>query len=206
MKFIYLLLTIILLTVISYSQKSNDDNYSAERLCIKASEKIISNFEKELDSTLTTIMKYNSIVEAVEHFSFDAQMVSARYEYNSYYSLKRVTDKNRNELNIAQSYEIDVMGEFFYPTNYNSNEISVWSHWGADFNFYYYKAINIESSCLVCHGTKDDIPPNVRKKIKEIYSKDKAVGYYNGDLRGIYVVMIKWPEAKESLEQLLSKN
>jgi len=201
-----LLVVICLVMLIDIINCAKKEIETDQEFCIRAAEKIIFNFEQELDSTLLKIMKSMEIADAVENFSFDAQMVSANYENNEYYLLKRVTDKNRNEFNLAQSYEQDVLSEFEYSSGNSSNTSSLWSSWGSKFDFYYFKAINIDSSCLVCHGSKEEIPLGALKKIREIYSNDKAVGYSDGDLRGIYVVMIKWPEAKESLELLLSKS
>jgi hypothetical protein len=62
---------------------------------------------------------------------------------------------------------------------------------GAGLN--YYRRINVETSCLACHGTKDSRPAF----IKENYPDDKAFAFKPGDLRGMYAVYL--PELKEAL-------
>jgi len=62
---------------------------------------------------------------------------------------------------------------------------------GAGLN--YYRRINVEPSCLACHGTKDTRPAF----IKENYPNDKAFDFKPGDLRGMYAVYL--PELKEAL-------
>ena len=42
-----------------------------------------------------------------------------------------------------------------------------------------------EVLCLLCHGTQDAISPEVKLKLKELYPKDRAVGYKEGDFRGL---------------------
>jgi hypothetical protein len=53
----------------------------------------------------------------------------------------------------------------------------------------YYRRINVEPSCLACHGTKASRPAFV----KENYPADRAFDFKAGDLRGMYAVFI--PEA-----------
>lgn len=50
----------------------------------------------------------------------------------------------------------------------------------------YYRRINVEASCLACHGAKNDRPDFVKAK----YPEDKAYDFNVGDLRGMYAVFI----------------
>lgn len=50
----------------------------------------------------------------------------------------------------------------------------------------YYRRINIEASCLACHGQKDNRP----QFVKDNYSQDLAFDFNVGDLRGMYAVFI----------------
>lgn len=52
--------------------------------------------------------------------------------------------------------------------------------------FRYMKAIPTASLCLACHGTH--ISPEVDSKLKELYPKDTARGYQEGDLRGAFTI------------------
>lgn len=50
----------------------------------------------------------------------------------------------------------------------------------------YYRRINVESSCLACHGLKNERPSFVQQK----YPQDLAYNFHVGDLRGMYSVFI----------------
>jgi len=50
----------------------------------------------------------------------------------------------------------------------------------------YYRRIEVESSCLACHGLKDSRP----QFIKDGYPQDLAYDFNVGDLRGMYAVFI----------------
>lgn len=59
----------------------------------------------------------------------------------------------------------------------------------------YYRRINVEASCLACHGNKSDRPDFVKAK----YPDDKAYDFSVGDLRGMYAVFIP-DEVKTAIE------
>lgn len=50
----------------------------------------------------------------------------------------------------------------------------------------YFRRIPVESSCLACHGPKDERPAFVLKN----YPEDRAYGFDEGDLRGLYAVFV----------------
>jgi len=48
-----------------------------------------------------------------------------------------------------------------------------------------YKPLVIKGVCLKCHG--NNLDPKIANAIKHAYPKDKAIGYKEGDLRGVIV-------------------
>lgn len=63
----------------------------------------------------------------------------------------------------------------------------------------YYRRINVEASCLACHGAKSDRP----QFVKENYPQDLAYDFNLGDLRGMYAVFA--PDVKQALQEGLSE-
>ncbi|TVQ43673.1 MAG: DUF3365 domain-containing protein [Gloeocapsa sp. DLM2.Bin57] len=59
---------------------------------------------------------------------------------------------------------------------------------------HYYRRINVEASCLACHGAKNSRPPFVMDK----YPQDLAFDFQEGDLRGMYSVFI--PQLQQALQ------
>jgi len=59
----------------------------------------------------------------------------------------------------------------------------------------YYRRINVEASCLACHGAKGDRPDFVKAN----YPDDQAYDFTVGDLRGMYAVFIP-DEVKQAIE------
>lgn len=50
----------------------------------------------------------------------------------------------------------------------------------------YFRRIVVESACLACHGEKDRRP----QFIKDGYPDDRAFGFQEGELRGLYSVFV----------------
>lgn len=61
----------------------------------------------------------------------------------------------------------------------------------------YYRRINVEASCLACHGQQDRRP----QFVKDGYPQDLAYDFNVGDLRGMYAVFI--PDVKEAIQGAL---
>lgn len=55
----------------------------------------------------------------------------------------------------------------------------------------YYRRINVEASCLACHGRKSERPGFIQQG----YPQDLAYDFRVGDLRGMYAVFI--PDAEQ---------
>ncbi|NNK21683.1 MAG: DUF3365 domain-containing protein, partial [Flavobacteriaceae bacterium] len=54
---------------------------------------------------------------------------------------------------------------------------------------YYYSPITTNAMCLQCHGTPDkEIQQPVQLALKNYYPEDKAVGYVDGEVRGMWKI------------------
>jgi hypothetical protein len=62
----------------------------------------------------------------------------------------------------------------------------------------YYRRINVEASCLACHGMKNSRPDFVKAN----YPQDLAYDFKEGDLRGMYAVFI--PDVQEAIQEAVS--
>jgi hypothetical protein len=110
--------------------------------------------------------------------------------YNEGISVKRVTLKARNPKNIASSDEQKILKNLhklqkegkalpkMLVVNISNNHYKV------------YKPIFINDVCLKCHADVQKIDKKVYNLIKSSYDTDKAIGYKNGDLRGVFIADI----------------
>lgn len=64
----------------------------------------------------------------------------------------------------------------------------------------YYRRIDVEASCLACHGGKAGRP----EFVKNNYPEDLAYNFKEGDLRGMYSVFM--PEMQAALQDALTQS
>ena len=103
----------------------------------------------------------------------------------SYAKVRRTALKLRNPNNKADDIDTKVMNEYvtsienktFSPKNIKVVEVNGTTR--------VYKPLTIKKVCLKCHGT--NISDNLKKAIVTNYPKDQAVGYKEGDFRGVIV-------------------
>ena len=102
-------------------------------------------------------------------------------------TIKRVSDKPRNPNNQANKTEIayiKTLQENLAKGEKTPPQMAVLDH-----NTVGYYTIETNKMCLQCHGIKGkDIKPETWAKINEKYPKDKATGYAENQVRGIWVV------------------
>ena len=105
-------------------------------------------------------------------------------------SIKRVSDKPRNPKNKANSEELEYI-KTFKTLVADEKEISpIVKETEDDVNVYY--PIVTNSMCLQCHGKPEtNIKPDVLKTLTLLYPEDKAKGYSENQVRGIWNVSFK---------------
>ena len=109
------------------------------------------------------------------------------------WTVRQVASKYRNPDHAPiGSQETEVIDLFAKHPEINGLWEPASAEQGAGVN--YYRRINVQPSCLACHGSRDSRPAFVKDK----YPQDKAFNFKPGDLRGMYAVYI--PEVQAALE------
>lgn len=112
------------------------------------------------------------------------------------WQVKQIADKYRNPDHAPDNVEArKALAQF----KRNPDLMGFWDHETIDGQpgTRYYRRINVEASCLACHGQKDQRPQFVQDK----YPQDRAYDFEVGDLRGMYSVFM--PDVKAELQSAL---
>jgi hypothetical protein len=146
------------------------------------------DFMKQLKSVLIKEIQTEGIVSAVSVCSDTAQILANDFGLERGVYIKRVSFKNRNEVNYPDEYEAAILKEFESmkqrgELDENSENIQMVEEDGYNY-IKYMKPIFVQAECLNCHGETNNIIEPVMQKITEKYPSDRAVGYNVGDLRG----------------------
>lgn len=50
--------------------------------------------------------------------------------------------------------------------------------------------IKLQAQCLLCHGSDEQMSPNVKHALSQLYPNDQAIGFKEGDLRGWFWIEV----------------
>lgn len=203
MRTLIILCISILLSTGCGKKTDQDTGKDVNILLMSASGKLIVRFQKELKSELVSAMSSGGPANAVSVCRVKAPEIAAAFS-NEFWSIRRVTDKNRNPDNLVDGHQLGVLMSFDNPAKTGPAHSYEWIESADSKTFYFYMPIRVMPLCTNCHGTEADIDPATRAALAELYPDDKAVGYKSGDLRGMFVVEVKWPDGKPFAEALMA--
>ncbi|MGB9766969.1 MAG: Tll0287-like domain-containing protein [Sulfurihydrogenibium sp.] len=163
-----------------------------EQKIVQVGEETSMKLLKTLKGALMDAMQKGGPDEAVEVCSKKAMALTSQIEKETGYSVKRTTFNYRNPANAPDKYEAEALRYFeesikkgqmpqYYVQAINEN---------GKVMYRYYKPLKVEGVCLTCHGDPNLMDKKLLEKIKALYPNDKAVGYKDGDFRGVVRVTI----------------
>ncbi|HEY3490542.1 MAG TPA: DUF3365 domain-containing protein [Candidatus Deferrimicrobiaceae bacterium] len=140
-----------------------------------------------LRDQLASNIQEKGVAEALPQCYYQALTVGKEIETTTGVKVKRISSRLRNQRNTPDAFEQEALARFerfakegSMPTDELRREAI-----GGKPVFRYVKPIMVGSSCLRCHGDAKAIPQDVRHVLDEKYPEDKAIGYKEGDFRGL---------------------
>lgn len=94
--------------------------------------------------------------------------------------VRQASDKYRNPEHKATALEMTALQTF----RSDKDKVGYWQE--KDGQRHYFRRIDVLNQCLACHGPKDQRPQFVTSKFPD----DRAFGFKQGDLRGVYHVIL----------------
>ncbi|MGZ5246853.1 MAG: Tll0287-like domain-containing protein [Flavitalea sp.] len=192
--------TVVLILSIIISCNNEEKNATGESTVAADIQEDLSNYKLKGDSivaqtfdtlrnTLQAAVKEKGFDGAVEFCNTSASSLTNTYAANNI-TIERTSDKLRNPANAPDSMEQRILSQFITMAGTSEKPATVVEK-DASGNIHYYKPILMQAMCLNCHGNKEQILPATLATIKSKYPDDLAVGYKEGDLRGIWHVVFK---------------
>lgn len=141
-----------------------------------------------LSEKLTEQMKLGGSAQAIPFCNVEAmpltQQLSAKYNV----AIKRTSNKLRNQKNKPTERELEIINNYHKLIS-DDKETSPIVEVDSNNNKHFYAPIIVKANCLACHGKVDEfVTMKTDSIIKSLYPNDKAVGYNEGDLRGIWSI------------------
>lgn len=178
-----MLLVVYALVLIACSHQAIDtDAYLDE------SRKTAKNFMQTLGGTLKRQIKTGGVESAIPVCKEIAPAIADKFSQDGQL-VKRVSTKARNtQQGTPDEWELSALKSFEQASKTDTTltqleKADITKENGVSY-YRYAKGIRVKPVCLNCHGSEEDIKPNVKAVLAKHYPNDIATGYQLGDLRG----------------------
>jgi hypothetical protein len=164
------------------------------KLCRDASRTMVMSFARTLKTQLSAAMKKGT-VNAINVCGSKAPEITASQSTGGW-TIRRVSDRNRNDDNAPDSLEKAMLAEFSATRKNRPIFKDFWTEKDGVKTYHFYEPIVTQDFCLRCHGDRNQMDSTVVAAIAAQYPHDLATGYSAGDVRGMFVVETTWPEGR----------
>lgn len=152
--------------------------------------KAVHQLNQGLRKKLTETVQKEGAAGAIDVCAKDAPEIIARIERELGVTVKRSSLKLRNPGNAPDAAEADLL-KALAASELAGEELPEGIATFPNDSHRFYKVIKVERSCLQCHGQPSAMQEAVREVLTATYPEDKAVGYEEGEIRGIISVTVK---------------
>lgn len=141
----------------------------------------------ELGKNLMGQIQKNGVIAALDFCNIQAMPITDSMSVVHKAQIRRVTDKPRNPKNKASAVEMEHLQTFKNQVAAGKEVKPIITSMGDKNKFYY--PIVTNSMCLKCHGTPEkEIESLTLTNILKHYPSDKATGYGENEVRGIWSI------------------
>lgn len=162
---------------------------------MKESREVASAMLKELGGKLQSALKEGGPVNALGVCQVEAPSIAKRISDEEKITIRRISHKPRNaSMGTPVDWQIkalkhleEALARGDAPADIEFVE-AVKAGAGSRMELRYAKPIVMQAQCTACHGDPEQISPEIKAKLDELYPQDKAVGFKPGELRGAVIV------------------
>ncbi|MDO5656186.1 MAG: DUF3365 domain-containing protein [Flavobacteriaceae bacterium] len=148
---------------------------------------IATQAQQALGEQLKTKLEQGGPLNALDYCAVNAIPLTDSLSKTHNIQIRRVTDKPRNRVNLAEEKEKDYI-DFVREQLANAQTPIPVAQLHYDRNLAYIPIIT-NPMCLQCHGVPgQDIKDETYNKITQLYSSDRATGYADAQIRGIWII------------------
>lgn len=146
------------------------------------------NTQSVLGKNLTQAINNDGVLGALSFCNEKAYPLTDSMAVAQNATIKRVSDRPRNQENQANTEELEHIETFkqMIANDESPTPIAI----DKDSKIHIYYPILTNAACLQCHGQPhNNIEPSTLKKLNILYSEDKAIGYGVNEVRGIWSIV-----------------
>lgn len=183
-------LAVLLSSNLVFAQPGPGPNESA----MQETRDIAAAMLKELGQTLQAAMANGGPENAIGVCKTQAPEIAKNLSTKHQVKVTRVGTRARNpDMGVPNDWQTQALKQFETrlakgDKPYDIEYIQLTKSGSYDLELRYAKPIVLQPMCTACHGTSEQISPEVKAKLDQLYPNDKAVNYKPGELRGAVVV------------------
>ncbi len=163
----------------SLAQKSDIDVLKSQAITI------VKQFGGTLKPLLKKSLTEGGVKQAIEICSIKAPEIAEKLSLSTYWQVKRVSLKARNNHSATPTaWEKASLEEFNQRQQQGESAKTIVKAEIINNEFRFMKAQGVTPLCLTCHGS--ELNDDTKAVLKKYYSKDQAVGYSLGEIRGAF--------------------
>jgi len=163
-------------------------NVSLQTALLERGGKIAKLAGKSLQKSLQNAIKEGGLEYAISFCNVEAIPITDSVSESESVQIKRLATKYRNPLNIADVTEKELL-QYYAAELEKGQELHPVIRPNADGNPVYYNPILTAALCLNCHGeVGKTVPSELAETIQNLYPQDKATGFDEGQLRGMWAI------------------
>jgi len=193
------LLAVCLLVVSTYSSNAQQGSKDiAFEEALMDARKVSNQLAEKVRGLLLQEIGKGGFSSAVRVCSELAQEMTLQFNAETGHHVRRISLKYRNPKNVPDAYEQRKLEEFNILNQRKelSNEYSEIVEEQGKKYLRYLKPLIVAPLCITCHGSKENIPQEVKTILAERYPDDRATGFLVVDVRGAITVKIHVTEGK----------
>ena len=187
-------LAVSLLVLLSASVVSAQPGPGPNQSAMQETRDIAAAMLKELGQTLQAAMADGGPENAIGVCKTQAPEIAMKLSMKHQLKVARVGTRARNpDMGVPNDWQTQAFKQFENrlakgDKPYDIEFIQLVKSGSYDLELRYAKPIVLQPMCTACHGTPEQISPEVKAKLDQLYPNDKAVNYKPGELRGAVVV------------------
>jgi len=187
-------LAVSLVVLLSASVVSAQPGPGPNQSAMQETRDIAAAMLKELGQTLQAAMADGGPENAIGVCKTQAPEIAMKLSMKHQLKVARVGTRARNpDMGVPNDWQTQAFKQFETrlakgDKPYDIEFIQLVKSGSYDLELRYAKPIVLQPMCTACHGTPEQISPEVKAKLDQLYPNDKAVNYKPGELRGAVVV------------------
>ena len=160
---------------------------------------IASTTKAQMEKHLIKTIKEKGTSEALQFCYINAYPITDSMATVHQASIKRVTDRPRNPINKANKIELENVS-YFKSILAEGGEVKPIIEEKEDKVSFYYPIVT-NKKCLQCHGAPNtEIKESTLTNLLYLYPSDRATGYSENQVRGIWSIQFKKEKATTANE------